>query len=278
MSSTGDGNTSNSQTTAPVRSDVTPYAIAATIALILGIVTSIGVTYSAGTGPVFRMSTDETAEPLPDPYPIPAGQLEFHERAAITTYDDNGQTYARVGAIVVNTSSSMSASVTWDVEVQYPDGSRANIRPDDTIVVPPVPPNEKMGITAEILVGDESASLAEFYLAFPDWQTEDSPEFPGRLTIDDIEVHEHDRSGITVGFRVDVDHDRPIVRPTAVLIYRNANGDIIGASSPDILSIRTVLPPGTSYQEAFAPHDPPSGFDPESTEVYIHQNPAISLR
>jgi|GEM_PF-5378357 len=225
----------------------------------------------------------------PESQPAPGdGKLEIIESGYTPIKDLAGDSMVSWGAIVENTSATMTAVSTVYIEPYDTDGESlgADTDWDLAVEVEHLMPGEVIGVGSTSYIDDGDFDGLKMHIGETIWfNPEDLDE--GSLTTSDIATEwvdvgstsnywsddgisfpENERGDLQVTFTVTSTFSTLLQDVSACVIYRDKDGDIIGASRPDDIGYSVDYPPGWSIRTLETSYGPPEGLDEGSIEVY----------
>ncbi|CAM3554832.1 hypothetical protein [Stackebrandtia soli] len=262
----------------------------------LGVVAIVGVAFASvsasGDEPETIDETEQTVDPPVEEFTEAAdgGSVEIVEYGFTPVKDVAGDDQISWGVIVENTSADSVAIATVALAVKGEDGSSLTEGTgwDVDVMTPLLAPGERVGIGSTSYIDDgEVADAKPTISAERWWLAADQPTAADAVDVSELtsdwvgagdEVPYWGSDGIgsfvdtdgtlRLRFRVEVEGEA-IHSPRAVAIFRNEDGDIIGANRPDEIGSSTTIPHGWSYQEINVKYGPPPNTDADSIEIYV---------
>lgn len=232
-----------------------------------------------------QLELDYGPEPVED---SGDGGLEIVESGYTPMVDLAGDAMVSWGVIVKNTSSTMAAVSGVYIEPRDTDGESlaADTDWDHWVDIENLMPGETVGVGSTSYIDDGDLDELEVHIGTTMWFT---PEDLGNGTLttteietewvnvgersnywssDGISFPENDRGDLLVTFTVTSTYSTLLENVSACAIYRNDDGEIIGASRPDDVGYSTDYPPGWSIRSLETDYTPPEELDVDAIEVY----------
>ena len=230
---------------------------------------------------------------IPEPVPDPGdGELEIVESGYTHMTDLVGDAMVSWAAIVTNTSSTMTAVSTVFIEPYDTDGDSLTQERDWGVSahIHNLMPGETVGVGTTSYIDEGDFADLDLHIGHTDWYKPEESRFgEGNLTTSDIETErvnigetanywssdgisfpENEDGDLLVTFTVESTFPTILENVSATAVFRNDDGDIIGASSPDDIGYHVDYPPGWSIRTVETTYGPPPGIAEEQTEMYAH--------
>jgi hypothetical protein len=250
---------------------------------------------SAGTPeiPAAEFDTPAVAEPVYTPDDGDLKIVEFGYSELSDLSDDKMVSWA---AVVENTSAdtAVTGMVAFDADTKSGDRLGDQEYPPSA-TVPLLLPGERTAVGSTDYLERGGLSNGEVVVTEPQWWSADAlPYSTPKVTADQIETarvgkgqtdsywsHDGiealvDKDGdLTVHFRVDSESDKLYEDPTAMALFRDKDGDILGASNPLDFDSGAEFPPGWSMQTLVVKQGPPKGTDEDAVEIYLYPGSGV---
>ncbi|MFD0557429.1 hypothetical protein FB566_2699 [Stackebrandtia endophytica] len=250
---------------------------------------------AAWPGPDDALPTAESTPPLVEPDYGPEAQvnpedssLEIIEFGFTPMADLAGDTMVSWGAIVMNTSSTMTAVSGVYIEPYDTDGESLafDTEWDLWVDIKHLMPGETIGLGSTSYIDDGDFDTLEVHIGTIEWYV---PEELGNGTLtttdidtewvnvgerknywssDGISFPENERGDLRVTYTVTSTYSTLLDNVSVCVIYRNDDGEIIGSSRPDDVGYTTDYPPGWSIRSVETSYGPPEDLDVDRIEVY----------
>lgn len=274
-----------------------PFRDVTTMCTIIGV--TVVVLLMAMALPAARKDSKATLVAYPFPYiesietPVPLdppddGELEIVESGYTPVTDLAGDPMISWAAIVANTSSTMTAASTVFIRLMDAEGNRIDSYSGTAVRIPNLMPGEEIGVgnTGYIDAGDifdahidlvdtewyepSQTALAEGSITTSDFIIErvnigDTESYWGS---DGISAPTNELGDLRVTFTVTNTYPDTFQNIFLCAVYRNADGEIIGADSSGEVFFSVDYPPGQSIRIFESEYPPPPATDDDRTIVY----------
>lgn len=275
-----------------------------TVALlaVLAALTSFVVRCAIDPGALPHASPPSGTLATPPPSAVAAdpggGAITIVESGYRRLTDLAGDPMLSVGAVVANTSTSMTGAAEIEVSLVDDDGKPVEDpeRRSLTITVPPLLPGQRSGLgsTAYTARTGEYSSVQLTIGRTRWWPPDAAPPELGAITVSDVTVSWQGKgeresywndSGISapvnkrgrMNLAFHVESAQPDIVNTAIsVVYRDTEGHIVGGyGTDDGHEFYGLIPPGRSERSLEIRYGPPAGTADTAPEVYLL--PAIGL-
>lgn len=226
-------------------------------------------------------------EPQADPGD---GDLEIIESGYTPMEDLAGDTMVSWAAIVKNTSPTMTAVSSVHIEVYDADDESLTEDHDwDTAAtIANLMPGQVVGVGSTSYIDDGDVDRVDVNFGETEWYEPGLSWLgEGNLTTSDVETEwvnigkksnywsedgisfpENETGDLLVTFTVESTYPMMLESVSACAVFRNEDGDIIGASRPSDIGYHVDYPSGWSIRSLETSYGPPDGIDADQTQVY----------